>query len=402
LFILTSLFISFGHSIDSIRQLIGLLAPNDIIAYQKLVDLITGVAWGSGAAIIPPSEIIVREAPDGILTVSDEYTIESANQSFYDITGFTPDDVLGHQLSAVFPFPTSETHASDSSAVLYAHLEMMKSGAVQDVQKVEVKRAPQGSALPTHVSVLVVPHFLPSGKVETFTFVLHDLKEAAAKEAEAISVKQRCERLLESALPAPVFRALAATASVRPIFMTNMATIIRGEFVGLRELVSTMSPSQVTDAISAIFEGFEEAIAKYPAVHCIRWSERGLVAVCGLFDHSTDVKEQAEQAARACLDFREMKDEINDRFVLELQYRFSIVQGGPVMGGMFNGETPSFNLLGDIVELGEMLCREAAPGVIRINSDLERVLNPVIYSTGTTPKGPRDLLDVIVLNGTRD
>jgi PAS domain S-box-containing protein len=351
---------------------------------------------------MPPSEIIVREAPDGILTVSDDYTIDSANQAFYDITGLTPDEVLGRRLAVLFPLPTNETDPTDASAVLYGNLEKLKSGEVKEVQQVEVRRSQEGSGLRMHVTVLVIPDFLPSGKLESFTFVLHDLKEQAAKEAEARALRDRCEQILENAIPGPVFRAMRGTAAKRPTFMTNVATIIQIEFIGLRESVSSMSPSSVMDAVATLFAAFEEVIAKFPAVHCVRWSERSILAICGLFDYSTEIKEQAEQAAQAVLEFRAMKDELNDKLILDLQYKFSIVQGGPVMGAMLNSETPSFNLLGALVQLGDMLCREAGPDVIRINSDLASVLNPVTYDMQTTPKGPRDLMDTIVLHGTRD
>jgi PAS domain S-box-containing protein len=334
--------------------------------------------------------------------VSDDYTIDSANQAFYEITGLSPDGVLGRPLAVLFPLPTTETDPSDPCALLYGNLEKLKTGEAKDVHQVEVIRSQEGSGLRMHVSVLVIPDVQPNGKVESFTFVLHDLKEQATKEAEARALRDRCEHILENAIPPPVFRALRGTAAKRPTFMTNVATILQIEFIGLRESVGSMSPSSVMDAVATLFGAFEEVIAKYPAVHCVRWSERSLVAVCGLFDYSTEIKEQAEQATQACLEFHAMTDELNDKLILDLQYKFSIVQGGPVMGAMLNSETPSFNLLGTVVELGDKLCREAAPDTIRINSDMAKVLNPVTYDIQTMPKGPRDLLDIIVLIGTRD
>jgi hypothetical protein len=58
-------FISFSHSIASIHQLIRLLSPKDILAYVRLVDLITGAASTTSAVIMAPSDIIIREARDG-------------------------------------------------------------------------------------------------------------------------------------------------------------------------------------------------------------------------------------------------------------------------------------------------------------------------------------------------
>jgi hypothetical protein len=102
------------------------------------------------------------------------------------------------------------------------------------------------------------------------------------------------------------------------------------------------------------------------------------------------------------MEFRDTRKEMNDSLVLDLQYRFSVVHGGPVMGAQLDSGTPNFDLLGDVAELGGALSREAAPGAIRINSGLQNLLNPVTYDIQTTPKGPKDLLGIIVLGGRRD
>jgi hypothetical protein len=233
--------------------------------------------------------------------------------------------------------------------------------------------------------------------LKVITLVLHDLSQQAASEAEARALKDRCEHILEKAIPIEIYRAIRSGCSKRPSHVTNIGTIIRIEFVGLRECVSTMSPSQVMEALSTIFDTFEEVISKYPAVHCVQWTEEAIVSCCGLFDYSTEIRTQAEQAANACLEFRSLKEEINDKCVLDLQFRFSVVQGGPLMGSSLDQTTPNFDLMGDIVKLSEIICREAAPGTIRLNSDVQESLDPFRFVTQRTAKGPKDLMDTIIL-----
>jgi PAS domain S-box-containing protein len=400
LFALVSLFVGFDHGIESIRQLVRLLPPKDILENSRLVAIITGLTSNDSLKLVA-SEIIVREAPDGIITVSTDYTIDTLNHAFYEITGLTADEVLGHGLSVLFPAPTPDSPADSPSIVLYDKLEQLKRGSLKDEQRLEF-RAPEEFAVQVHVSLLVIPHYSADNSVKKFTFILHDLSQQAATEAEARSLRDRCELIMEKSVPIEVYQAMRGTSTKRPSFVTNVGTVLRIEFDGLRDTVSTMSPSQVMDALTGVFEAFDDIIAKYPAVHSIRTNEEAIVACCGLFDYSTEIRDQAEQAASACMEFRDMKEDLNDRLVLDLQYRLSIVQGGPIMGGPLDNTTPNFDLLGEVVKIGEMLCRNTAPGTIRINSELQGALDPVTFATQKTPKGPKDLMDTIVLQGSRE
>jgi class 3 adenylate cyclase len=182
--------------------------------------------------------------------------------------------------------------------------------------------------------------------------------------------------------------------------VARVVTILKVEVLGLRDIVTTMSPSQVMDALGVIFDTFAGVIAKFPTVHGIRWNEEGMVAVAGLLDSSTDLKQQSEESALAAIEFRDMKDDLNDRIVLDLLYRCSLVQGGPVMGAALNNRTPNFDLIGDVVKVSNSLCREAPPGSIVINAAMSEALTPVKFSTQravSCPKGKERTITLIGL-----
>jgi PAS domain-containing protein/class 3 adenylate cyclase len=371
--VMVSLFVSFGHAVEAMRQLIGLLSPIDIASYPRLVDLISGGSDDKG--MVAASEIIVREGDEGVLLVTGDYTIEGANQSFYSISGLSADEVLGHPVTVLGDKPQ-----------LYELLEKVKTREVRGVQRLQI----------VNLAVMIVPAYDTDDRVKTFTLVMRDLTQLAASEDEARALKDRCQQILEKAVPKEVFW------SRKPSFVTNVGTVLRVEPVGLRECVSAMSPSQVMEALGTVFDAFAEAIAKYPAVHCVQWTEEAIVACCGVFDFATEIREQADQAARACLEFAAMREEINDKCVLDLQFRCAIVLGGPIVGASLDQVTPNFDLMGDVVRLSEVMCRETEPGTIRINAELQDALDGISFVTQRIPKGPKEVMDTILLTGCRD
>jgi hypothetical protein len=72
------------------------------------------------------------------------------------------------------------------------------------------------------------------------------------------------------------------------------------------------------------------------------------------------------------------------------------------MGASLDQTTPNFDLLGDVVKLGQMLCSETAPGTIRINADLQDTLDPITFAITRTPKGPKDFMDTLILVESRE
>jgi PAS domain S-box-containing protein len=394
-------FNSFRQGLEAIRRLIRLLPPRDILAYPRLVDVITGMTHNETGIRIAASEIIVREAPDGILSVSTDYKIDSLNNAVHTITGLSADEIIGQTLSILFPLPPEDAESENQVVALYDVLEKLKGGELTGEQALEITTA---NDLPAHiqVAVLIIPAYALDGVLEKFTLILRDISKQLASEAEARLLKDRCDLILEKSVPIEVYQAIRRPSATHSSFVTNVGTMIRVDIVGLRECVSAMSPSQVMYSLAGIFNAFDAAIAPYPAIHIVRAHEEGIVACCGVFDYSTTIREQAEQAAAACLAFRDMRDEINDTLVLDLHYRISIVQGGPLMGGPLDCSTPSFDLMGDVVATGEMLCREAEPGTVRINLELQSSLDPIAFVTAGKPKNSKHLLDTIVLIGNRE
>lgn len=375
-FVLSFFFIrSFDVALNGICQLIRLLPPSQMLKSNRLMEFVVSISSKDDESTLTPSQSIVLASPHASISISLDYTINSVNPSFKDITGLTPEEVIGQPLSILFPFPTGGSSSSSSNEnsslqVLYDRLGSMKNNEIQSNCEKLVMKCTNEIGKPLHIEVTLIP--IKNEKKETQSFVL-SLKDINAQKQEKMAAKnskKRSEKILQNILPASVFDSMKKNPNkeeTSTLYVSDAATIITVQIVGLLDCVSWLSPSQLIQVMQKINETFDEIVSKYPIVHLINSQDDIIVACCGLFDYMNQPKDQVQQAVIFALELNSLTDELNEQLAVELKFRIGINHGGPLAGNVLDEKTPKFDLIGkEVLSPAFALATDGEAGVVKV------------------------------------
>jgi PAS domain-containing protein len=163
---------------QSIRILIRLLPPQDLLEDAALLNLIVGSNLYCPAEVLLVSDIVVQDTREAVISLLLDCTIDSVNELFHDMTGISPDEALGLALRVIFPLPDPMAPAvPDWPADLYGRLEEVKRGGVEEWSMIAsmtvTSTTETGQHL--HVDVMIVPHINSDHKLCSFSLLLSDL-----------------------------------------------------------------------------------------------------------------------------------------------------------------------------------------------------------------------------------
>lgn len=346
---------AFDIALKGICQLIRLLPPSSMMKNKSLMEFVIGSSNNDNDSVLTPAQSIVQASSNASISVSLDYTINSVNPAFRNITGLTPDEVLGQPLVILFPFPSGGSSSGSSSAensslqVLYDKLGKMKNNETDKISETLTMKCTNDIGKPLHVEVTLIAIKKESGETQSFVLSLKDMAAERQQEISAKNAKRRSEKILQHLLPPLVYENVMKNDDTSTLFVSNAATFISIQIVGLLDCVNSLAPSQLLNVLQKINEAFDETASKYPIVHTLSSQDEMLVACCGLFDYMDQPKEQAQQAVVFALEFNSLIDDLNEQLVVDLQFRIGINHGGPLAGNVLDLKTPTFDLFGEAV-----------------------------------------------------
>ncbi|OHT10250.1 hypothetical protein TRFO_04255 [Tritrichomonas foetus] len=355
---------TFEMELDGVRQLIRLLPPSMVLKNTYLTEFILGQSTSKYEYVFSPAQSIVLASSNAAISVSLDYTVNSINPSFTEITGLAPDEVLGQSLSELFPFPNGSSSSSSdenfSQQMLYDVFTKYKVGEISEKSYSLNMKCTNDQGKPLQVKNTIVPIYEnESDKLASYVLVMRDMATEKTQEILAKNEKKRSEKILEKLIPKPVYEMFSRNdPDASTLFVSNSATIIYMQIVGLQDCVNSLSPSQLTNALSKIYETFDEVASKYPAVHAVNGCDDTLIACCGVFDFVDQPKDQAAQAVLFALEFNSFKDELNEQLVVDISYRIGINHGGPLCGNLLSMDTPTFDIIGPMVRTASKLASD--------------------------------------------
>lgn len=387
IFILSYLIIhSFDVALEGIRHLIRLLPPSMILKNKSLVRFIVGSGGTENERFFTPAQAIVTASGNATISISLDYTINSVNPAFKNVTGLVPDEVLGQPLSILFPFPQAGTNSTasitDNASLqeLYDKLEEMKNSETGNVTESLNMKCTNDVGKPLHVKVTIIAIKGDTDKTESFVMILRDMAAERQLEIAAKNAKKRSEQILHNLLPASVYENLMKSDDdASTLFISNNATVISVKIVGLLDCVNSLAPSQLIQVLQKINEAFDETASNYPSVHPIMTHDDLIVACCGIFDFIDQPKEQCSQAVMFAMEFNSLIDDLNEQLVVDLQFKIAVNYGGPLTGNVLNRETPSFGLLGPVMALATKMNDDGPPGNVIITESVYQLLDQTSF-----------------------
>lgn len=373
---------SLKNSLDGVMQLVAMLPPLELLANSALMKFIDqNIKEDDLAIALSSSQIILSTATQACVMFDKNMTIQTINQALKTMTGYLPDQVLGRNISYLFPSKSASNSAEvpqqdvsiDQFYTLIDHLK--RSEDEISSSKLTIMKE-NGETLLVKASVIGVRDL--SEEIDMFMIIMSDLTASTQHKKKIKLAKKRVEELFQSILPAQVVPDLRAK-KVSQLFLSNIATVLFVEISGYSSYVHMMLPDQLMQGLDLIYSKFHESAEEFPAVHCLKTNDELFVACCGLFDYKEEPDFQVIQAIDYAQKLLEDMDYVNEQLEIALQLKIGINTGGPLVGSVLNSTTPTFDIFGSFISLACRMQADGPEGVIQIGESTYQYIDNKKY-----------------------
>jgi len=194
---------------------------------------------------------IFNAAVDAIITIDKRGNIDSANESAERIFGYSPNELIGKNVSVLMPSPYREEH----DGYLRRYIRTGEARIIGIGREVIAQRK-DGRRIPVHLSISEVP--LKRGRL--FTAVIHDISERRRLEREVLEASTNeqerigrelhdgvCQNLVGAALAASMLaRRLATDSPAAAEEAERIAELVRQTATHARNLSHGLSPMDIS------------------------------------------------------------------------------------------------------------------------------------------------------------
>ncbi|EAX87032.1 Adenylate and Guanylate cyclase catalytic domain containing protein [Trichomonas vaginalis G3] len=341
------------------------LPMQTIIDTPEILEFFTGKKKAK-VERMSTSKSIVYDASECLIITNASSVIEIINNSVTANIGLTPDQMLGQQFANFV--------GTDDQQRLNQQIDMMTSG--------------QGSAFwEDHLTLLNDKNdFVPftvnligmkdegSNEIKSFVFILRNETEEIQKRKAAEEAKAKSEKLLYQILPKDIVVRLNR-GETDISFTIPSATIFFIDIVKFSNYAATLTPSEIMANLSLVFATFDKIVAEYPIITRIKLIGDVYMAAAGLFcTEEDDPKKHAEDACRACLRCQKAMEDINVKLSASLEVRIGVNSGGPLIGGVLGSDKPTFDIIGDPINVAARLQSTDIPGCVQISSETKDLI----------------------------
>jgi PAS domain S-box-containing protein len=272
------------------------------------------------------------------------------------VFGYSPEQLLGQSLQSLMS--PSQTENIDQQIRLMADHQ---SAALYEGHVTCL--ADDDNEIPCSISLLAL---FTDDEISSFVAILKDESALLRQQAEAETAKKRSETLLYQILPRDIVARL--NAGEKDIsFSVPSATIMFIDIVKFSEYAANLTPQEIMGNLSVIFARFDEACAVYPLLIKIKLIGDVYMAAGGLFNLDVAPVSHAEQMIKFAIDALDVIDEGNMKLNAALAVRIGINSGGPILAGVLGTDKPTFDIIGDAINVAARLQSTDVPGKIQIS-----------------------------------
>ncbi|OHS94912.1 Adenylate and Guanylate cyclase catalytic domain containing protein [Tritrichomonas foetus] len=315
------------------------------------------------------SKSVIFMSHDSVLCLNKNESIEVVNHAVTDLFGYTPEQLLGQNISCVLPEETSQN--------VFHQLQLMRHGQCSMIYETDaIGKSDDDNTIPVHVTVLGIAE---NGVAKSFAIVLRDQTELQRHKQEAEAAKAQSEHLLFQILPRDIVTRLNQ-GETDISFSVPSATIIFVDIVRWSDYSSTLSPAQIMSNLSIIFAKFDAAAAKYNLMTKIKLIGDVYMAAAGLFTPDEPPQNHASQVVHFGLDALTALDEANSVLESNLQVRIGVNTDGPLIAGVLGTDKPTFDIIGDPINVSSRLQSTCIPMTVQISHTTYELINDMSFN----------------------
>lgn len=313
------------------------------------------------------SKSIVYGGREAIVITNQAGIVEIINPSFTENLGFKPDQILGRDIAHIF--------AQDFQSKVKAQIDLMQEGQVSPFWEEHVKLINDfNDVIPFHATLIAMKSSETSNNIDSFVLILSNELEEEKKREEAEIAKAKSEKLLYQILPKDIVCRL--NRGEKDIsFTIPQATVFFIDIVKFSNYAASLSPSDIMANLSLVFATFDKNVSKYETITKIKLIGDVYMAAAGLFLTAEEQSSKhAEESVLCCVDCLKSMEEINATLESSLEVRIGVNTGGPLIGGVLGTDKPTFDIIGDPINIAARLQSTDIPGNIQVSEETKKLV----------------------------
>jgi PAS domain S-box-containing protein len=313
---------------------------------------------------------VIRSSSDGVSLITHSGIIEFVNPALSKIFGYTPEQLLGQQMSVIFC--EEDRPKVENQVTLMASKQ---SGTTFEDHYVCVSDTE--AQIPCFVTILAMQN--SRGIVTSLVLIFRDESVLRQQQEEAEKAKIRSESLLYHILPRPIVVRLNA-GEKNVSFTVPIGTIMFTDVAKFSEYAASLTPDQIMRSLSCLFGAFDEAIGKYPMLQKIKLIGDVYMSAGGLFATNEPPVTHTEQMIRFGLDCLQALEDVNVQLNSVLAVRMGVNTGGPLIAGILGSDRPVFDIIGDAINIAARLQSTDIPGQIQISQETYELISSLDFA----------------------
>ncbi|EAY00516.1 Adenylate and Guanylate cyclase catalytic domain containing protein [Trichomonas vaginalis G3] len=342
------------------------LPMQTIIDTPEIIEFFTGKKKVKSSENMSTSKSIVYDTSECIIITNASSVVEIINNSVTANLGLTPDQMLGQQIANFV--------GTDDQQRINQQLEMMTSGQGSSFWEDHLTLVNDKNDIVPFSVTLIGMKDEGSNEIKSFVFILRNETEEIQKRKAAEEAKAKSEKLLYQILPKDIVVRLNR-GETDISFTIPSATIFFIDIVKFSNYTATLTPSEIMANLSLVFATFDKIVGEYPIITKIKLIGDVYMAAAGLFcTEEDDPKKYAEDSVRACLRCQKAMEEINVKLSASLEVRIGVNSGGPLIGGVLGSDKPTFDIIGDPINVAARLQSTDIPGCVQISGDTKTLI----------------------------
>ena len=303
------------------------------------------------------SSSIIRNASDAVFFTGMTGIIEHVNRGATQILGYTPEQILGQDISVIFVERERDNIRNQ------IHLMMNKQSSANFEDHVTCM-SDNEAEIPCNLIILGMKQE-NKDSIDSFVIILRNEIELIEQQEKAQQAKKKSEDLLYQILPRDIVVRL--NEGEKDIsFSVPSATVMFIDIVKFSEYSALLSPQEIMGNLSIIFSSFDNLLTKYPLLTKIKLIGDVYMCAGGLFNPNSPPAQHAEQMTRFAIEAIQQLEEINVKLNANLNVRIGINTGGPLIAGVLGTDKPVFDIIGDTINVASRLQSTSIAGKIQI------------------------------------
>ncbi|EAX90243.1 Adenylate and Guanylate cyclase catalytic domain containing protein [Trichomonas vaginalis G3] len=340
--------------------------PRAIVATPEIMEFFKSSKKSSKEENMSISKSIVMDASECIIITNQSAIVEIINSSVTANLNMTPDQMLGQHIANFV--------SSKDQQRLNQQIDLMMSGQGSSFWQDHIELVNEtAEVIPFAITMIGMKDKEESSEINSIVFILTNETEEKKKLEEAEIAKAKSEKLLYQILPKDiVIRLNRGETDIS--FTINSATIFFIDIVKFSNYASTLTPTEIMTNLSLVFATFDKIVAQYPTITKIKLIGDVYMAAAGLFNDNPEDTKHAEEAVRCCIQCQKAMEEINMKLNASLEIRIGVNSGGPLIGGVLGSDKPTFDIIGDPINVAARLQSTDIPGNVQISAGTKELI----------------------------